>query len=593
MPPKVLQPTNSDKRKADDVPVTKASKRLVTSSSSNWQSHRSVCAPTGSVDERLKALEGQLEPLNEPWPARALVFKCWKLSKNKDERDSLLMDVLETRGWTNGGCPCSKEDMNELPLLVHGKHPTEKLPRRAFYVCGDDAEARVLHGLPGTGQQYRVSGFPGAEPACYKTSVAKCLGGMPFVPETYVLPSESEALMTAAARDKKAKAPSFWLMKPRNEYAGRGITVFEGSTAQFEASAQTSKLGVVQRYLNNPMLVGGYKFHMRLYLLVTECEPTPRAYIHSDGHVMFCTMKYEGCPPSSIGENFGECAAATHHPRRRRTPPGRVGLPSVSPPPSPLPTPPPVDAFSLLRLLALCLNSSPARPRCVPWTEPRRHLSNYDINCTPQNMPNYLDPKVRPTTRSGYRHPPPHPWPRPLAQPSVCLTACVPNRLRAPTPTMRQGGETAGVGSGCCWGMRRLERWLTRYRKDVSVAAIWHQIHVICHHITRAIATYPTIRKFKPTTDRCSELFGLDLMLDDDAKVRPRRSPRRVSSSRRGGRVRDEERERRVRRLGVIWAARRRRLGGATPHGWCAEPFGGVCPLVCCRHVARSTGVAA
>ena len=53
----------------------------------------------------------------------------------------------------------------------------------------------------------------------------------------------------------------------------------------------------------------------------------------------------------------------------------------------------------------------------------------------------------------------------------------------------------------------------------LTASPSWHQVHVICHHITRAIATYPTIRKYKPTPLRCSELYGLDLMLDDDAKV--------------------------------------------------------------------------
>lgn len=228
MPPALRE--RNDKRKVEALEALTSTKSVVKSKTKKpVDSTPTAFVATGTVEEQLAQLEGQLEPLSEPWPARALEYKCWRgLGSNselapdvakalKNERDSLLMDVLEQRGWTDGGNPCDPRDMKELPQIVSGTHPTDKLPRRAFYVCGDDAEARVLHDLPGNGSQYRVSGFPGAEPACYKTSVCKCLGGMPFVPETYVLPGESEALISAAAKDRKAKKPSFWLGKPRNE----------------------------------------------------------------------------------------------------------------------------------------------------------------------------------------------------------------------------------------------------------------------------------------------------------------------------------------------------------------------------------------
>jgi len=54
------------------------------------------------------------------------------------------------RGWTNGKDPCNPEDTNELPLVLSGAHPTDRLPRRALYIVGEDgavARCDLSHGL--------------------------------------------------------------------------------------------------------------------------------------------------------------------------------------------------------------------------------------------------------------------------------------------------------------------------------------------------------------------------------------------------------------------------------------------------------------
>ena len=78
--------SNVEKRKRDTTAGPKNVKRIPPPSQ--------PAAPTSleytcTVDEQLAKLEGQPEPLTDPWPARALVFKCWRLSEHKDERDSL------------------------------------------------------------------------------------------------------------------------------------------------------------------------------------------------------------------------------------------------------------------------------------------------------------------------------------------------------------------------------------------------------------------------------------------------------------------------------------------------------------------------
>ena len=48
---------------------------------------------------------------------------------------------------------------------------------------------------------------------------------------------------------------------------------------------------IASRYLHKPMLVNGFKFDLRVYVLVLACDPL-RVFIHQDGIVRFCTEKY-------------------------------------------------------------------------------------------------------------------------------------------------------------------------------------------------------------------------------------------------------------------------------------------------------------
>lgn len=87
---------------------------------------------------------------------------------------------------------------------------------------------------------------------------------------------------------KAAGISSPWILKPSLGKRGIGVKIL------FRENALPTKIDqhyVAQKYITNPLLVNGRKFHIRLYLLVTNLQPL-RAFLHKEGLVLFATSNY-------------------------------------------------------------------------------------------------------------------------------------------------------------------------------------------------------------------------------------------------------------------------------------------------------------
>lgn len=80
---------------------------------------------------------------------------------------------------------------------------------------------------------------------------------------------------------------------------GRGIFLINklSQTKRWEKVAVASKaitpeVYVVSHYIDNPLLVGGKKFDLRLYALVTSFKPL-KVYLSDLGFARFCNVKYD------------------------------------------------------------------------------------------------------------------------------------------------------------------------------------------------------------------------------------------------------------------------------------------------------------
>ena len=96
---------------------------------------------------------------------------------------------------------------------------------------------------------------------------------------------DKELLKTALDLDGSVKP---WILKPSTGKRAIGIRVLSHSS---HIPSVIDQHYVVQRYINNPLLVHGRKFHIRLYLLITSLQPL-RALLHREGLVLFASSNY-------------------------------------------------------------------------------------------------------------------------------------------------------------------------------------------------------------------------------------------------------------------------------------------------------------
>ncbi|KAF4759185.1 Mucolipin-2 [Perkinsus olseni] len=99
-----------------------------------------------------------------------------------------------------------------------------------------------------------------------------------FVPEAYILPNEyTKFVETYSEQDECSRA--VWICKPADSSRGRNIFLLRN----LEDLRYDSQF-VIQRYIERPFLVGGYKCDLRVYVLVVSVHPL-KAYIYRDGLV--------------------------------------------------------------------------------------------------------------------------------------------------------------------------------------------------------------------------------------------------------------------------------------------------------------------
>nr|XP_049704461.1 uncharacterized protein LOC110379252 isoform X2 [Helicoverpa armigera] len=103
-----------------------------------------------------------------------------------------------------------------------------------------------------------------------------------FIPTTFLMPAEYKELCSTHYR---TKGP--WIVKPAASSRGRGIYIVN-SPEQIPKGENV----VVAKYIDKPLLIGGHKCDLRLYVCMTSIDPL-LIYLYEEGLVRFATVKYD------------------------------------------------------------------------------------------------------------------------------------------------------------------------------------------------------------------------------------------------------------------------------------------------------------
>jgi len=104
-----------------------------------------------------------------------------------------------------------------------------------------------------------------------------------FFPRIYSMPGDYHALQEAALANPAQR----WILKPKNSARGKGIRMLRDV-----ATAPRDSRWMVQAYLDNPHTMNGFKYVLRLYVLVSSVEPL-RVYLYNEGSAKLASARYD------------------------------------------------------------------------------------------------------------------------------------------------------------------------------------------------------------------------------------------------------------------------------------------------------------
>mmetsp|Transcript_34924 Transcript_34924/g.39604 ORF Transcript_34924/g.39604 Transcript_34924/m.39604 type:complete len:645 (-) Transcript_34924:111-2045(-) len=105
-----------------------------------------------------------------------------------------------------------------------------------------------------------------------------------FSPLTFMLPSEYTKFVSAYSQQEEK---GIWICKPANSSQGRKIFLIR-DLGDLTYDCQS----IIQRYIANPHLIGGYKWDMRIYVLASSFFPM-KLHLYREGLIRFSTSKYD------------------------------------------------------------------------------------------------------------------------------------------------------------------------------------------------------------------------------------------------------------------------------------------------------------
>lgn len=157
----------------------------------------------------------------------------------------------------------------------------------------------------------RTNHFPGLRRLSYKSDFAEIFNHeqrakkkrIAFVPITYRLPAELAEFKDVFTGD------AIYILKPSTGLQGDDIVLVDQWASVLRAVYPNGKgqaegvpmSMVAQEYINNPKLLGGFKFDFRVYVLLDSIAPL-KVHVFHDGLTRICTEKYVPACSSNLAD---------------------------------------------------------------------------------------------------------------------------------------------------------------------------------------------------------------------------------------------------------------------------------------------------
>ena len=127
-----------------------------------------------------------------------------------------------------------------------------------------------------------------------------------FVPPTFIYPLEQIKFK----QYMKENSGACFIAKPSNGLKGKDIFLLRDINdieyKNFRGREKTDY--IVQRYIDKPLLMDGYKFDLRLYVTLFGSNPVDsqewHSFIAKEGLARFCTQKYKKPTNANLKNNF-------------------------------------------------------------------------------------------------------------------------------------------------------------------------------------------------------------------------------------------------------------------------------------------------
>ncbi|EGR31891.1 tubulin-tyrosine ligase family protein, putative [Ichthyophthirius multifiliis] len=122
-----------------------------------------------------------------------------------------------------------------------------------------------------------------------------------FTPLTYQLPCEYSIFCEEFKKvNQISESKQLWIMKPIGKSQGKGIFIFRNikdisswkNQYKYNPDNPSADPYVVQKYISDPLLIGGKKFDMRIYALCTSYQPLT-IYLYRTGFARFTHHRYD------------------------------------------------------------------------------------------------------------------------------------------------------------------------------------------------------------------------------------------------------------------------------------------------------------